>query len=381
MSENSHINTRSVHAGELKDDTFKSAVSPLYPSTSYAWDQVEIKRYPRYFNTPNQEALNKKIAALEMAEDALIFTSGMAAISTVLMSFLAKGDHAIFQREIYGGTYHFITTQLNRYGIAYDFVEGSNIEDFQAKIQNNTKFIYIESPSNPLMRLTDIKAIADLCKSNKLISMIDNTFASPVNQNPITLGIDLVIHSATKYMGGHSDISAGAVAGSTSLIKKIWDAAICYGGNLSDYTVWLLERSIKTMGLRVKEQSYNAMRLALHLQKHSEITQVHYPGLGSHPDHNLALSQMSDFGGMLSFEVRQEDKALDFIRHLKLIKPSLSLAGIESTILLPSVASHALMPREERLAQGITDGLLRLSVGIEDFNDLTADIDQALIQL
>ena len=381
MSENSHINTRSVHAGELKDDTFKSAVSPLYPSTSYAWDQVEIKRYPRYFNTPNQEALNKKIAALEMAEDALIFTSGMAAISTVLMSFLAKGDHAIFQREIYGGTYHFITTQLNRYGIAYDFVEGNNIEDFQAKIQNNTKFIYIESPSNPLMRLTDIKAIADLCKSNKLISMIDNTFASPVNQNPITLGIDLVIHSATKYMGGHSDISAGAVAGSTSLIKKIWDAAICYGGNLSDYTVWLLERSIKTMGLRVKEQSYNAMRLALHLQKHSEITQVHYPGLGSHPDHNLALSQMNDFGGMLSFEIRQEDKALDFIRHLKLIKPSLSLAGIESTILLPSVASHALMPREERLAQGITDGLLRLSVGIEDFNDLTADIDQALLQL
>ncbi|MAJ31672.1 MAG: cystathionine beta-lyase [Flavobacteriaceae bacterium] len=381
MSENSHINTRSVHAGELKDDTFKSAVSPLYPSTSYAWDQVEIKRYPRYFNTPNQEALNKKIAALEMAEDALIFTSGMAAISTVLMSFLAKGDHAIFQREIYGGTYHFITTQLNRYGIAYDFVEGNNIEDFQAKIQNNTKFIYIESPSNPLMRLTDIKAIADLCKSNKLISMIDNTFASPVNQNPITLGIDLVIHSATKYMGGHSDISAGAVAGSTSLIKKIWDAAICYGGNLSDYTVWLLERSIKTMGLRVKEQSYNAMRLALHLQKHSEITQVHYPGLGSHPDHNLALSQMNDFGGMLSFEIRQEDKALDFIRHLKLIKPSLSLAGIESTILLPSVASHALMPREERLAQGIKDGLLRLSVGIEDFNDLTADIDQALLQL
>ena len=381
MSENSHINTRSVHAGELKDETFKSAVSPLYPSTSYAWDQVEIKRYPRYFNTPNQEALNKKIAALEMAEDALIFTSGMAAISTVLMSFLAKGDHAIFQREIYGGTYHFITTQLNRYGIAYDFVEGNNIEDFQAKIQNNTKFIYIESPSNPLMRLTDIKAIADLCKSNKLISMIDNTFASPVNQNPITLGIDLVIHSATKYMGGHSDISAGAVAGSTSLIKKIWDAAICYGGNLSDYTVWLLERSIKTMGLRVKEQSYNAMRLALHLQKHSEITQVHYPGLGSHPDHNLALSQMNDFGGMLSFEIRQEDKALDFIRHLKLIKPSLSLAGIESTILLPSVASHALMPREERLAQGITDGLLRLSVGIEDFNDLTADIDQALLQL
>ena len=195
MSENSHINTRSVHAGELKDETFKSAVSPLYPSTSYAWDQVEIKRYPRYFNTPNQEALNKKIAALEMAEDALIFTSGMAAISTVLMAFLAKGDHAIFQREIYGGTYHFITTQLNRYGITYDFVEGNNIEDFQAKIQNNTKFIYIESPSNPLMRLTDIKAIADLCKSNNLISMIDNTFASPVNQNPINLGIDLVIHS------------------------------------------------------------------------------------------------------------------------------------------------------------------------------------------
>ena len=182
-------------------------------------------------------------------------------------------------------------------------------------------------------------------------------------------------------MGGHSDISAGAVAGSRSLIKQIWDAAICYGGNLSDHTVWLLERSIKTMGLRVKEQSYNAMRLALHLQKHSEITQVHYPGLGSHPDHNLALSQMNDFGGMLSFEIRQEDKALDFIRNLKLIKPSLSLAGIESTILLPSVASHALMPREERLAQGITDGLLRLSVGIEDFNDLTADIDQSLLQL
>ena len=372
------LNTICTHTGEIKDEQFKGAISPLYMSTSYAFEDVSIKRYPRYFNTPNQMGLSEKIAALENAEAALIFSSGMAAISTSLMAFLSSGDHIVLQNMLYGGTYNLVTEEFEKFGISYSFTEGWAPEDFEAKIKSNTKVIYIETPSNPLLTITDLKAISDIAKKNDLISMIDNTFASPVNQNPIDFGIDLVIHSATKYMGGHSDILAGAVASTQEYMDKIFALAKNLGGSLSDYTVWLLERSIKTMGIRVKAQNENAQRLAEYLDEHRDIEQVYYPGLKSHPDHELAASQMKGFGGMLSFELRGDLDATKFQKALLLIKSSMSLAGVESTVLTPAQTSHALLTAEKRKKLGITDGLIRFSLGIEEAEDLMADIEQAL---
>tara|TARA_R110002167_G_scaffold109512_5_gene279326 strand:+ start:3137 stop:4312 length:1176 start_codon:yes stop_codon:yes gene_type:complete len=372
------LNTICTHVGELVDDQYKGAISPLYMSTSYAFEDVDIKRYPRYFNTPNQEALCIKIAALEHAEAALIFGSGMAAISTALMAFLKAGDHIVLQQTLYGGTYNLVTQEFNKFGIEYSFTTGWQPEDFEAKIQANTKVVYIETPSNPLLTVTDLAAIAKIAKKHGIVSMIDNTFASPVNQNPIDFGIDVVIHSATKYMGGHSDICAGAVASTKNNMERIFHLAKNFGGSLSDYTVWLLERSMKTMGIRVKAQNENAQRLAEYLHLHDDIEKVYYPGLKSHPGHDLAKSQMKGFGGMMSFELKQELDAYAFRKALRLIKSSMSLAGVESTVLSPSQTSHALLGPEERERQGIRDGLIRFSVGIEEPEDLIADIAQAL---
>ena len=378
---NKGINTICTHVGELKDNEYKGATSPLYMSTSYAFEDVDIKRYPRYFNTPNQKALSQKIAALEHAEDAMIFGSGMAAVSTSLLSFLKAGDHVVLQNMLYGGTQNLVTKQFENFGISYSFTEGLKPSDFEAKIKDNTKVIYIETPSNPLLTITDLAAVAKIAKKYNLVSMIDNTFASPVNQNPIDFGIDVIIHSATKYMGGHSDICAGAVASSKVNMERIFQLAINLGGNLSDYTVWLLERSIKTMGIRVKSQNENAMRLAEYLDGNSNIRQVNYPGLTSHPDHALAKSQMHGFGGMLSFELEHSIDATEFRKALKLIKSSMSLAGVESTVLSPTQTSHSLLSEEDRFKQGIADGLIRFSIGIEEPEDLIADIEQALEQV
>jgi cystathionine beta-lyase len=378
---NKGINTICTHVGELKDNEYKGAVSPLYMSTSYAFEDVDIKRYPRYFNTPNQQALSQKIAALEHAEDAMIFGSGMAATSTALLAFLKAGDHVVLQNLLYGGTQNLVTKQFENFGISYSFTDGLKPSDFEAKIKKNTKVIYIETPSNPLLTITDLAAVANLAKKHNLISMIDNTFASPVNQNPIDFGIDVIIHSATKYMGGHSDICAGAVASSKVNMERIFQLAINLGGSLSDYTVWLLERSIKTMGIRVKCQNENAMRLAEYLDGNVNIKQVNYPGLTSHPDHALAKSQMHGFGGMLSFELKESIDATEFRKALKLIKSSMSLAGVESTVLSPTQTSHALLSEEDRFKQGIADGLIRFSIGIEEAEDLIADIEQALAQV
>ena len=375
------INTICTHVGELKDKEYKGAVSPLYMSTSYAFEDVDVKRYPRYFNTPNQKALSQKIAALEHAEEAMIFGSGMAAVSTALFAFLKAGDHVVLQNMLYGGTRNLVTKQFENFGISYSFTEGLKSSDFEAKINKNTKVIYIETPSNPLLTITDLTAVADIAKKHNLVSMIDNTFASPVNQNPIDFGIDVVIHSATKYMGGHSDICAGAVASSKANMERIFQLAINLGGSLSDYTVWLLERSIKTMGIRVKCQNENAMRLAEYLDSNENVKQVNYPGLTSHPDHALAKSQMRGFGGMLSFELKDSIDATKFRKALKLIKSSMSLAGVESTVLSPTQTSHALLSEEDRTKQGIADGLIRFSIGIEEPEDLIQDIEQALEQL
>jgi cystathionine beta-lyase len=373
------LNTICTHVGDVHDEQFKGAVSPIYMATSYAFDQVDIKRYPRYFNTPNQEALCQKIAALEHTEDALIFASGMAAISSALFAFLKAGDHVILQQVIYGGTYNFVVREFEKYGIKYSFTESADITDFEKLIQSNTRIIYIETPSNPLLGITDMKAISKLAKSKGILTMIDNTFASPINQNPADFGIDIVVHSGTKYLGGHSDISAGAVAASKEHIAEIWETARNFGGNLSDFMVWMLERSLKTLNLRVKEQTKNAQVIAEYLEASEHIDRVYYPGLKSHRDYELAKSQMKGFGAMMSFELKEGIDAMEFQRALQLIKPSMSLAGLESTTVSPTQTTHALLSEEERLERGIRPGLIRFSTGIEEPEDLIADIEQAIL--
>lgn len=371
------LHTICTHAGAIEDTQFKGAVSPLFMATSYAFEDVDVKRYPRYFNTPNQVGLCEKLAALEQAEAALVFGSGMAAVSTTLLAFLKAGDHIVLQKNLYGGTMNLILEEFHKFNISYDFTADLQIDSFEKLIKPNTKIIYIETPSNPLMTLTDIEAVAQLAKAHQIISVIDNTFASPVNQQPITLGIDVVIHSATKYLGGHSDILAGAVMSSQTHIDTIFHLGKNLGGNLSDFTVWLLDRSIKTLGLRVKQQNKNAKKIAKFLENHPMVAQVYYPGLPSHPDYLLAKKQMKGFGGMLSFELQPEFDTSVFQKSLRMIKSSMSLAGVESTILSPSKTSHALLSEAERTHQGIRDGLLRFSIGIENKEDIIADLTQA----
>ena len=381
MNKPSDFRTLCVHAGELKDTKYGGSVSPLYPSTSYAFNDVDIKQYPRYFNTPNQRGLSKKIAALEGANECLIFGSGMAAVSTALLSHLKSGDHVIFQDDIYGGTRNFIKNEFPKYGIEYSFAKGLKVEDFKAQITSQTKGIYIESPSNPLLKIIDMRAISELAKSESLWTMIDNTFASPVNQKPIEHGIDIVIHSATKYLGGHSDISAGVILSSKSIIEKVFESAKNFGGNLSEYTVWLLERSIKTLYLRVQAQNNNAALLSNFLQEQDWVEQVYYPGLENHNGHEIAKKQMSGFGGMLSFTLASGLDTKKFLLGLEMVKPTMSLAGVESTALSPRLTSHALLSEEERQEQGITEQMIRFSSGIEAIEDIKTDILQSISKI
>ena len=381
MKKNKGVDTKCVHSGDLIDDRFKGATSPLFPSTAYDFIDVNEDKYPRYFNTPNQLALSKKIADLENSEDALLFGSGIAAIFSSLFSFVKSGDHVIFQSSIYGGTLNLVIKEFKKFNIKYSLVDSFDLKDYEKEIKSNTKIIFIESPSNPLLKLIDLKSIAKLCKKHNLISIIDNTFSSPINQNPSDFGIDIIIHSATKYLGGHSDILAGALASNKKYIQTIKESSINYGGNLSDYTVWLLERSIKTLSLRVAKQNENALKVAKFLFEHQKVNSVNYPGLKSHPDYELSLIQMKGFGGMLSFELNDLDEAIKFTRKIKLIKSAMSLGGVESTICSPTLTSHSKISKEEREKIGIFDGLLRFSVGIEDFEDIKNDLEQALSQL
>ena len=380
MSTDRKFPTRCVHEGEIKDTMYQGIVSPLFMSTTYPWfgGDAEKKPYPRYFNTPNQEFLSKKIASLENGEKALIFTSGMAAISTSIMANVRSGDHVIFQEDLYGGTRNLIKTEFDKYGIEYSFTKGLQSEDFKNEIKDNTVGIYVETPSNPLLKIVDLKSVSSIAKENSIWTMIDNTFASPVNQNPIDHGIDIVIHSATKYLGGHSDISAGAVISTAENINLILNSAKNFGGNLSDYTVWLLERSMKTLFIRVREQTNNAKRLAKMLEENSNISKVYYPGLESHPSHEVAKNQMKDFGAMMSFDLNENIDVYKFLKNLKVVKPGMSLAGVETTVNFPMKTSHGLLTQHERDNQGIGNKLIRLSVGIESYEDLYNDLDQAI---
>tara|TARA_B100000575_G_scaffold75364_1_gene58820 strand:- start:795 stop:1943 length:1149 start_codon:yes stop_codon:yes gene_type:complete len=368
--------TLCVHEGQIQDPLYNGAVSPLYMATAYSYRKGDI--YPRYFNTPNQIGLSKKISSLENAEESLVFGSGMAAISTSLLSFLSSGDHVIFQSDLYGGTRNFAIEHLNKYGIDFSFANSTSLTDFASKIKDNTKVIYLETPSNPLMKVIDLKGISELAKDNSIVTMIDNTFASPVNQNPISLGIDIVIHSATKYLGGHSDILAGSVSSTKKNIESVFSVGKSFGGNLSDYTVWLLERSLKTLYIRVEKQNKNAYELAHYLNNQEYIDKVYYPGLEDSTFHNLAKKQMKGFTGMLSFEIHKSLSRKIFEGNLTLIQPAISLAGVESTINVPYLTSHKWLTKEEKIKQGISKNLIRFSVGIENVDDLKRDINQAL---
>ncbi len=369
--------TRCVHSGTYPDRETRGVNTPVFTSSAFEYVDMPHNIYPRYFNTPNQTAAAGKLCALENAEDGLIFSSGMAAISTVLLAFLNSGDHAVLQGDIYGGTRHFVTADFERFGIDYTFVS-NEAEDIERAVKENTRIIFIESPSNPLLRITDIRAVARIAKSRNIVTAIDNTFATPVNQNPLDLGIDIVLHSGTKYLSGHSDICCGAVVSSKSLIEKIRNSAVNLGGSLDANACYLLERSMKTLCIRVEKQCSNARRIAEALADNPYISKVYYPGLKNHPGHDTAKRQMRGFGAIVSFELNQKAGPPEFVRKLHLIKPALSLGGVESTICAPAVTSHQKLTGEERAALGITDGLFRLSVGIEDSEDLLSDIEQAL---
>jgi len=371
--------TQCVHSGTYVDQETRGLNTPIYTSSSFEYLDAPENVYPRYFNIPNQKTIIEKLCALENAEDGLVFSSGMAAITTVLFSLLNSGDHIILQKDIYGGTHHFATAEFDRFGIEYSLVTGT-IEKIEGAVRDNTRVIYIETPSNPLLVITDIEAVVQLARSKNILTVIDNTFATPINQNPLDFGLDVVTHSGTKYIGGHSDICCGAALASKELTARIKTSAANFGGSLNAMTCYLIERSLKTLGIRVEKQNNNAFQVARHLQTNPLIQRVYYPGLEDHPGFDIARKQMKNFGGMLSFEL--EARKIDpyrFLKNLKLITPALSLGGVETIICAPVTTSHQKMTDEARTQLGITDSLLRLSVGIEDVDDIIEDIDQALI--
>jgi len=369
--------TKCVHSGSGNDTITGGINTPIYPSSAHEYLDKEETTYPRYFNTLNQKALTRKIRELEGAEDGLVYSSGMAAITSVFLSFLKSGDHAVVQDEIYGGSHAFIDMFFDRFGISYSFVKNQP-DAIEAAIRPETRLIFIETPTNPLLSIVDIRAVAEAARRRGCITVIDNTFATPILQNPIELGIDIVVHSGTKYLGGHSDLTCGAAVASSELMAVIRKTAVNFGGNLNALTCYLLERSLKTLAIRVRRQSENASRLAEFLNDHPAIDKVYYPGLPDHPGHAAAREQMNGFGAMLSFKLSGPAGPVDrFMKRLKIIRPAVSLGGIETTICDPVRTSHAKVSAEVRARQGITDNLLRLSVGIEDIDDLMEDLKQA----
>lgn len=368
--------TRTIHEGTLRDPGTGGVNTPVYTSSANAYIDRDEAVYPRYFNTPNQVAVGQKIAALENAEAGLVFSSGMAAISTSILAFAGKGDNVVMLDALYGGTHHFATQWFEHFGIDCTFTK-THARDVINGVSDQTKVIVIESPTNPLLAVVDIREIAKFARQNNIVTIIDNTFATPMNQTPLDLGIDIVVHSGTKYLGGHSDMCCGMVACSREKMEKISGLATVLGPCLDPRICYLLERSMKTLALRVEGQTKNALALAQFLDNHPAIAKVYYPGLTSIEGHAIAKSQMTGFGAMFSFELKNLDPDL-FISKLKVVIPAVSLGGVESTICSPSLTSHAKMTRPERERIGVTDALLRFSTGLEHIEDLKQDIDTAL---
>ena len=383
MSKNSFgFTTKLVHAGE-PDPRIEGAVSmPIFQSSTYEYsgeEQYDDIRYIRLNNTPNHKAIQKKLAAIECAESALVTSSGMSAITATLLTFLKQGDHLLSHKSLYGGTASFILEDLPRYGITFDLIDTTDPSGWSMMLKPNTKVIYTETITNPMLEVPELGAIVDFAKENNLISMIDNTFASPVLFSPSELGFDISLHSCTKYINGHSDIVAGAVIGSDKLIKIITSRMNHFGGSLNPGACFLLHRAIKTLELRMIRQSKNAGQIALFLENHPEILSVNYPGLVSNNSYERAKKYLSGFSAMVSFEVvGGKTRSIKFMDQLDIAINAPSLGGVETLITRPALSSHSGMDPAERVKAGITDSLIRLSVGIESVDDLITDLDQAL---
>jgi cystathionine beta-lyase/cystathionine gamma-synthase len=376
------IDTKLIHAGE-PDPLIHGAVSiPIFQSSTFQYtgqDSYHDLRYIRLNNTPNHVALHKKLAALENGEAAVVCGSGMAAISTTLLTLLSSGDHFLAQDCLYGGTHDLITKDLPAYGITYDPICDEDPDQWERLLRQDTKAIYVESITNPLMQVTDLKAVAAFAREHQLHSIIDNTFASPINFRPLEIGFDLSIHSCSKYLNGHSDIVAGAVIGRRKLIRRITHKLNHLGGTLDPHACFLLHRGMKTLAVRVRHQNASALEIAQFLESRPEVETVHYPGLASHPQHQRAEELFDGYGGMLSFELKGGvELAQGFIENTTLPICAPSLGGVESLITRPVTTSHACLSAEECKEVGISESLIRMSVGLEATTDLIADFEQAL---
>jgi len=390
MKNEQQFATLAVHAGEAPCPATGALDTPIYQSTTFvSADADEMSAvygeekfgymYTRYGN-PTVHALEEKVAALEGGEAALAFATGMAAISSAIMGYVKAGDHVVATRMLYGAAYNFLNTKLPRMGAATTFVPSSRVEDLEQAIRPNTRLIYFETPSNPTLEIVDIAAVARMAKARGIPTILDNTFATPALQRPLELGVTVAVHSATKYLCGHGDAMGGLVIGPKDYISFLIHEVIRdYGGVISPFNAWLILRGIRTLHLRMPAHCANAQKVAEFLARHPRLERVNYPGLLTHPGHEIARKQMQGFGAMISFEVRDGyeggKKVMD---RVQLFSRAASLGDTRSLIVHPASTSHRAVPRAERLAMGITDGLVRLSVGIEAVEDLLADLDQAL---
>ena len=377
--------TKAIHSGEepnLKEGGCGDVVVPIHLSSTFARCELDQPtggyEYSRTGN-PTRHALEKRLAALENADYGLAFASGLAAETTLVLSLLKSGDHVVAFEDLYGGTRRLFDRTFANFGLDFSYVDATKTENVEAAIKGNTKLIWLETPTNPLLKLCDIAAISKIAKERDILNVVDNTFASPYLQNPLDLGADIVLHSTTKYLGGHSDVVGGAIMLSDKeLYGKLKFNQNAVGAIPSPFDCFLVLRGTKTLALRMERHSHNASEIAKYLAAHPKVEKVTYPGLKSHPQHELARKQMSGFGGVISFYVRQGTDVKGFLGRLKVIALAESLGGVESLISQPSSMTHAGLSRQEREKIGITDNLLRLSVGIEDAEDLKADLEQAL---
>ena len=387
------ISTVSVHAGEYIDEVTKAVVTPIFQSSTFLLSDTdyqkilqgrerEINIYTREGN-PNRRAVEEKMMVLEGGEDALTFSSGMAAISASLLALLERGDHLVSTLDLYGGSNNLLRHDFPSLGIETTFVDSTNLEKIEASIKANTRALFFESLSNPLLKILNLPKIIKIAQKHQLTTVVDNTFLTPYNLRPLDWGIDLVVHSASKYLNGHSDIIAGVSVAKKSLIDKIWKKMVRFGGSMDPHQAFLLERGLKTFALRMKHHNENGEKLARYLEGHTMIKRVIYPGLESYSQKELAKGLLKrGSGGMVSFEVKGGNEvALEFMKKLRIIREATSLGGVESLVSMPFNTSHAGLTKKEKESMGIQPGLVRLSCGIEDPEDLIEDVDQALSRI
>ena len=375
--------TQVVHAGELTPTVQGAVITPIFQSSTFEYtgqnNYFDLK-YLRLNNTPNHEVLHRKLSILEKGEGALVCSSGMAAISTTLFSLLKSGDHLLAQEGLYGGTHHLITEDFSAFNIDCDFIDGNDPDSWESRLRPRTRIIYVEALTNPLLQVANFRAVVEFAKTHNLLALIDSTFLSPVNFHPLELGFDLCLHSGTKYLNGHSDIVAGAIIGSRTLIDKINRRLAHLGGTLDPHACFLFNRGLKTLVVRVKCQNDSALYVAQFLEEHPSVKKVHYPGLKSHSQHERACRLFRGFGGVLSFELRGGVESVkSFMQRITVPFIAPSLGGIETLITLPAVTSHSGLSPETRLDLGISDSLVRLSIGLESKKDLIEDLGQALV--